>query len=322
MHEISVIIPVHNGARVIGLTVNKLLKQRNVDFEILLIENFSSDESAKTCDELMNQHENVRTYHCHKRGTSQARKLGVQKSEGEYIVFCDQDDHYINNDALYNILNTCKSHDLDICQFGRYTEYAPGIRKKKRFNLKPDFALLGKKELLEKQIKGVLGFGWSKEIYLSSSVWDKCYHSQVIKEAVENIGTQELYYNEDSFLNSFVFFSPSVNRVGISDHSYYVWITGGVSSKPESSYIYMRDLEHSKAAQIKLIRDAGCGPELENQCYWDTLTVWQWTVFSWIGGKVNKSDIIKWINEIESFQCVSEAKKVLGEKKDILEKLP
>lgn len=319
--ELSVIIPVHNGAKVLSITIANILKQAGLSFEIILVENFSSDDSARLCDELMSNNELIRSFHCNRRGTSMARKLGIEQADGKWVTFCDQDDYYKDENALLEMVSICEENDLDICQFGHFSKYAPGVYKKKSFELDDGFISFGREELLDQQIKGVLGFAWSKEVYLTSSVWDKCYRASIIKSAAKRIANQELYYNEDSFLNSFVFFDPGIRRIGISNKSYYVWVWGG-STSPESAYTYMMDLEHSKPAQIQLIRDSDCSIETVNQCYLDTLTVWYWTVFTWIGRKLDKEAIVNWITELEQLECIQQAKHALKESRYLFDVQP
>ena len=103
---VSVVIPVHNGEKYIKKCVNQILKQTLSQIEVILVENFSEDSSLEICKELSKQDDRVRLFQSFKRGTSFARKLGVQKAKGLYITFSDQDDKYCTRKALELMYNT------------------------------------------------------------------------------------------------------------------------------------------------------------------------------------------------------------------------
>lgn len=121
MCDLSIIIPVYNAEHHIRNTVKSLLTQKNVSYEIILVDDGSTDGSSTLCDELCNRSENVRCFHIKNGGPGKARNLGIKVACGKYIGFCDADD--IPHDNMYGILfNTITSNSCDYCLCDIYTE--------------------------------------------------------------------------------------------------------------------------------------------------------------------------------------------------------
>ena len=89
---ISVIVPVYNTEKYLDQCVQSILSQTYTDFELLLIDDGSTDSSGVICDKYAEQDERVRVFHQQNSGVTQARKRGVEKSRGQYICFIDADD--------------------------------------------------------------------------------------------------------------------------------------------------------------------------------------------------------------------------------------
>lgn len=89
MIKVSVVIPVHNGAKYIGKCVNGILNQSLKDIEIVLVENFSNDNSLNICNKLAKKDSRVSVFQSFDKGTSFARKRGVLECKGKYITFSD-----------------------------------------------------------------------------------------------------------------------------------------------------------------------------------------------------------------------------------------
>lgn len=90
---ISVILPVYNVADYLPYAMESLLNQTYQDFEILLIDDGSTDQSPLLCDQYAASHDHVYVYHKENGGLSDARNYGVSKAKGEWISFVDPDDY-------------------------------------------------------------------------------------------------------------------------------------------------------------------------------------------------------------------------------------
>lgn len=96
---ISIVVPVYNAERYLNRCIKSILAQTYTDFELLLIDDGSTDFSGGICDEYAAKEYRVRVFHKANGGVSSARNLGLQVAQGEWIAFVDSDD-YIENDYL------------------------------------------------------------------------------------------------------------------------------------------------------------------------------------------------------------------------------
>ena len=94
MAKVSVIIPVYNVKRYLERCLNSVINQTEKDFEIILIDDGSTDSSGKICDEFADTHSFVRVLHQPHQGVSSARNNALNNANGEWIAFCDGDDWY------------------------------------------------------------------------------------------------------------------------------------------------------------------------------------------------------------------------------------
>ena len=97
MPEISIIVPVYNTEKWLRRCVDSILAQTFKDFELLLIDDGSTDNSGTICDEYVGKDPRVRVFHKSNGGVSSARNLGLNNVRGKYIAFCDSDDWVENN---------------------------------------------------------------------------------------------------------------------------------------------------------------------------------------------------------------------------------
>ena len=115
--KISVIVPVYNTAKYLNRCIDSILSQTFSDFELLLIDDGSTDNSGSICDEYVIQDSRVRVFHKENGGVSLARNLGVNEARGEWIAFIDADDwildtylatfvNYINKDSQIIVAST------------------------------------------------------------------------------------------------------------------------------------------------------------------------------------------------------------------------
>lgn len=113
--EISVIVPVYNAERYLRRCIDSILAQTYTTFELLLIDDGSTDNSGAICDEYASLDSRVRVFHKTNGGVSCARNLGLDNAHGEWITFCDSDD-WTYSSWLQNFVNEFKSGAELICQ--------------------------------------------------------------------------------------------------------------------------------------------------------------------------------------------------------------
>lgn len=99
MFKISIIVPVYNVEKYLHKCLDSILAQTFKEFEVILVDDGSSDNSGKICDEYAKKDSRVKVFHKENAGVSSARNLGLKEASGEWIVFIDSDD-YISKDFL------------------------------------------------------------------------------------------------------------------------------------------------------------------------------------------------------------------------------
>lgn len=94
---ISIVIPIYNAEKDIPHCLNSILEQEYPSFEIILINDGSSDNSGKICDEYAQKDSRIKVFHKPNGGVSSARNLGINNARGEWITFIDADDYIEQN---------------------------------------------------------------------------------------------------------------------------------------------------------------------------------------------------------------------------------
>lgn len=109
MPKFSVIIPIYNVAQYLSETIECVLNQTCGDFEMLLVDDGSTDGSEAICDSYAQKDSRVRVFHKENGGVSSARNLGLEAAEGEWVTFLDGDDLFAK-DTLELINNSMSNH--------------------------------------------------------------------------------------------------------------------------------------------------------------------------------------------------------------------
>ena len=125
MPLISIIVPVYNVEKYIHRCIDSIIAQTFTDFECILIDDGSPDNSSVICDEYAEKDSRIKVVHNEKNiGSSVSRKIGLDKSCGEYILFIDADD-YVEPDMLEKIYTKAVSENYDMvyCDFYKYNEW-------------------------------------------------------------------------------------------------------------------------------------------------------------------------------------------------------
>ena len=101
----SVVIPIYNTEKWLDRCIESVIKQDYANFEVILVDDGSTDDSAQKCDEWCAKDERIFCIHKKNGGVAAARNTGIDMATGEYIAFLDSDD-YIEEAFLGSIVNT------------------------------------------------------------------------------------------------------------------------------------------------------------------------------------------------------------------------
>ena len=131
MVRVSVIVPVYNVEPYLRQCVDSILNQTFTDFELLLVDDGSTDRSGAICDEYASLDARVKVFHTTNRGVSAARNLGIDEASAEWITFVDSDD-WVERDYLKSFLKHKLSHDCIVYQ-GLMLDYQSISQNNKTF---------------------------------------------------------------------------------------------------------------------------------------------------------------------------------------------
>lgn len=116
--KFSIIVPVYNAADFLETTVNSVLAQSMVHWEMLLSEDGSTDGvTPALCDRIAAEDERIQVLHKPNGGAGDARNYAIDKAQGDYIVFLDSDDQ-LEPDALQTLETQLRKSPTDVCIFG------------------------------------------------------------------------------------------------------------------------------------------------------------------------------------------------------------
>ncbi|MBQ9310953.1 MAG: glycosyltransferase family 2 protein [Bacteroidales bacterium] len=115
---VSIIVPAYNAERHIRRCLDSISVQSFRDYEVLIIDDGSTDTTGQIADIYANQDPRFVVLHKKNGGVSAARQDGIERARGEYTLFVDSDD-YISTEALHELFSAAKSNDADlvICDF-------------------------------------------------------------------------------------------------------------------------------------------------------------------------------------------------------------
>lgn len=223
MKEVSLIVPVYNMECYLERCMEGLLSQTNLSYEIILVDDGSTDASVALIDQFaMKYPDFVKCIHKQNGGLSSARNAGMNIASGKYVTFPDPDD-WVEFDYVEQFLKLQKMHDAELVCTGYYINYDNyRILANEGENSKQMSASDAKKALLIPPCMG--GFAWNK-----------LYDMNIIKKNklkfLNDVGITEdldFAFRYLDYCNT-VFFAPDVRtyhyyqRKGAATHSKFSW---------------------------------------------------------------------------------------------------
>lgn len=243
MVDLSIIIPVYNVEKYIRRCVDSILIQRFSSYEVLLIDDGSTDNSGKICDDIANKNDKISVFHQKNAGCSVARNFGIQKAKGKYICFMDSDDEW-KTDFLESIVPFIQKQ-VDMIIFG-----ADVVDREKKF-LSADKPLESKeysgKEGVMEFLKSVKPKekGWALNY-----IWNRLYKAEIIKD--NDIAFYEkLNLGEDFVFNCEVMkYTKSIQILSESYYTYYKYFTNQLTMKFRTNELERRKFIFKKHIEL------------------------------------------------------------------------
>ncbi len=143
--KLSIIVPVYNVEKYLCKCIDSILAQTFTDFELIIVDDGSTDGSPALCDGYINKDQRVRVIHKKNGGLSDARNAGLDIAVGDYIGFVDSDD-YIEPKMYEELfkLSAEKNADITDCNFTRVDEHGNDVSPKKCLRYDSDMCVLCK----------------------------------------------------------------------------------------------------------------------------------------------------------------------------------
>lgn len=120
----SIIIPIYRVEQYLRQCIDSVLAQSFTDFEVILVDDGSTDNCPAICDEYAQRDMRVKVIHKPNGGLSDARNAGLDIAKGEYVLFLDSDDWWDNSEFLKKLNGTIEKENADIIIFGMKKFYS------------------------------------------------------------------------------------------------------------------------------------------------------------------------------------------------------
>lgn len=233
---ISVILPCYNVEKYIGKCISSILKQTYSNFEIICINDCSTDNTLQIINAIASKDIRIRIINLEQnKGSANARKLGIDNAKGKYIAFIDSDD-YISSDYLLNLYNATSNETMDIVISSGYYQC---FKYALRLQCKTTHPSLIDKTF-NKDIDSLYPncFGKSGSYALSPCM--KLYRKSILT----NIPNIDVFYQDDILLN--IYALNNASNIYFLDYIGYYYRTGGWSGRNPNYMIDMKKVYQTK----------------------------------------------------------------------------
>lgn len=214
---LSIIIPIYNSFSFIEKTVKNIIKIEKIDYELILVDDGSTDQSLKLCYRLKDKYKNknIRVFSKKNGGVSSARNYGLEKATGKYIYFMDSDDE-IDVIKFEKAFKNCLINNYCLYIFGMNFVYLKDGKQKFVTKKTVDNSLF-----LDKEEVG--GFFWNlyDKNYLSS-VWNKFFMKKIIDDNKLKFNYEMKVYEDLSFSLNFISYSNNIYIDHENIYNYFI----------------------------------------------------------------------------------------------------
>ncbi len=287
MPQISVIVPVYNVEKYLSRCIDSILNQTFSDFELILVDDGSPDQSGKICDEYALKDSRVKVIHKKNGGVSAARNTGIDEAVGEYIMFVDSDD-YIDE----NMLSDMMIHNGVDAIFCGFTYVDKMGNKIKKCSVK-DFCAIEKPLFIEKH------YMKCKKNYIISGPCNKIFKTEVIKRNNVKFDETISICEDGSFVMNALQYCKTFSNIGASYYNYVQYGENTLMHKYNANAIESAEILYS--AHINFFRGDKNEDVLKLELNKDSLTLFM-NFFSQIYSRSQMSNKDKYIAAKAAFK--------------------
>lgn len=206
MSKVSIIVPVYNAAHTLPDCLKSILSQEGVDYEVVLVNDGSTDDSGMVCDRLAVEDSRVTVIHQLNGGVSSARNAGLQASSGEYVAFVDADDALLDG-ALKAMC--AESADLVVAGYVKGNHTCTPAK---------DLRYDGTEQIVSFLDSYIL----TDRLPLLNTVWCKLFRSDIIKSAGLAFDTTLRYGEDKLFVLEYLTYVDSIKTISKTVYDYIV----------------------------------------------------------------------------------------------------
>lgn len=255
MPKLSVVVPVYNAEKYLEECLSSILKQTFTDFELILIDDGSSDRSGAICDEYARRDERIRVIHQENHGVTFSRQLGASAATGDFVTYVDSDD-WIDKETYSVMMTHIEETNADIGIFAMIIEDTTS--KPIVNNIELGFF---SKEKLKECVYNRMLFDYElSDAALIMSLCNKIIKRQVLCEAISLV-SQNIDYGEDAIAAYLSILSAS--SVYISNYTFYHYRTNLLSISHKNSAVMADRIVALKKEMKKCF--AGASTDMKSQ---------------------------------------------------------
>lgn len=211
--DLSIIVPVYNVEKYLKRCINSLFVKGNITYEVLLVDDGSTDNSAAICDQIGAERENFKVFHKENEGLGYTRNFGIDHAVGDYILFVDSDD-YIKSDSICELIKYMREKQLDVAWFGRSKDIRGRIEEGKEIFPRqiPDYKIL----------TGMcLGEPLQKDTFEIGPAWKGIYRKEFLQEHSLLFESERICLSEDYLFSAYLCLNNP--RVGFWNYNIYFY---------------------------------------------------------------------------------------------------
>ena len=215
---VSIIIPVYNAEKTIGRCIDSILNQEYNDFELLLVDDGSTDDSGTICDAYAERDGRIQVFHQANAGVSASRNLALDRARGDYLQFLDSDD-WITTDATSSLVRAMEGGPCDMVVSDFYR--VVGDRVSQKGDIEED-GILTREEYAAHMMENPADFYYGV-------LWNKLYRRSIVEEHHLRMDP-EISWCEDFMFNlEYIRYAEFFRAIQIPIY-YYVKTKGSLAS--------------------------------------------------------------------------------------------
>lgn len=194
---LSVVIPIYNAEKYLEKCVDSILAQTESNFEVLLVDDGSTDGSSNICRLYSDKDTRVRYFRKENGGAYQTRIYGAERSQGTYVTFCDADDYYVSKHAFRILHDYLSKGDYAVAQFGYEKKYNH-LKQKKRCVNEP--IMIGREAFFANEYPRLLCSYWD-DAKITTNVANKVYHRRLLSNFPDSTAAEKIFWGDDLIMN-------------------------------------------------------------------------------------------------------------------------